>query len=86
MPMDYHRDTVRKGKKHRQVTTVFSFSIRYFCIFLPDGASFALSLTSPSQPGGQLMRAKEGISYPLKGFALILQVSIWSPQLLSRTE
>lgn len=55
-------------------------------MFLPDGTSFALSLTSPSQPGGQLMRAKEGINYPLKGFALILKVSIWSLPLFGRTE
>lgn len=54
--------------------------------FLPDGSSFALLLLTPSQPRGQLMRPKEGISYPLKGFALILQVSIWFLQLLSRTE
>lgn len=41
---------------------------------------------SHSQTREQLMRAKEGISYPLKGFALILQVSIGSLQLWNRIE
>lgn len=41
--------------------------LKFLLFFCQMGQAF-LIIESHSQPGEQLMRAKEGISYPLKGF------------------
>lgn len=57
---------------------------------LGSGFSFSCQMdpfwSHHTHPRAQLMRAEEGITHPLKGIALILQVGLQSLQLWSRMD